>query len=161
MIRSRQRADPSGFPSMSLASPRLRSVKRRFYRTTDDTDLGSARGPRAGCGGLAETIFYFNQKNTNHAEIGDPEIAQISANSDFSNQEMREGSSVPTFVIKSSCLSVLIRGWPELSCSVRCPQRIQLRDFQACEEAAGIVFVGPLSSTARSRRRVGRRFSVR
>ena len=100
------------------------------------TDLGSAR---AACWlrGLAETIFYFNQKNTNHAEIGDPEIAQISANSDFSNQEMREGSSVPTFLIKSSCLSVLIRDWPELSCSVRCPQRIQLR-LPRAKKAAGI-----------------------
>ena len=34
-------------------------------------------------------------------------------------------------------------------------------DFLDCEEAAGIFFVRPLTSTARSRRRVGRRFSVR
>ena len=52
------------------------------------------------------------------------------------------GSCVPAFLIRSS---VLIRRWT----STR------------AKKAAGNFFVSPLGSTARSRRRVGRRFIVR
>jgi hypothetical protein len=34
---------------------------KKEQTTTDDMDLGSARGSRAGFGGLAETIFFTTQ----------------------------------------------------------------------------------------------------
>ena len=55
------------------------------------------------------------------------------------------GSCVPAFLIRSS-VSIRVDPW---------------LDFHACEKAAGNFFISPLGSTARSRRRVGRRFIVR
>ena len=52
------------------------------------------------------------------------------------------GSCVPVFLIRSSVCDPWL-------------------DFHACEKAAGNFFISPLGSTARSRRRVGRRFIVR
>jgi hypothetical protein len=58
-------------------------------------------------------------------------------------QEM--GKWVPAFLIRSS-VSISVDPW---------------LDFHACEKTVGNFFVSPLGSTARSRRRVGRRFIVR
>ena len=123
-------------------------------------------------GGLAETILSHHEEHEAHGAWRSADFRRFR----FMNQEKRKsgngavGSCVPALThvlppIRPVGFPIYVARRPAAPFTrLNCPCPICVDPWLAflrAKKAAGIFFVGSLSSTARSRRRVGRRFVVR
>ena len=125
--------------------------------------------------GLAETVLSHHEEHEAHGAWRSADFRRFR----FMNQEEETGSGNASSKVSSAFAAFDSRAPAHSTCGfpiyverclaaaftrLNCPCPICVDPWLAflhAKKAAGIFFVGSLSSTARSRRRVGRRFSVR